>query len=59
MVMQIWGYTKCIMVYVKMVNSKLQKRSLFHLFFEGITLRILQMFANPNPNPLLNLRLLV
>ena len=50
------------MVYLqnKMVNSKLQKRSLFHFFFESVTLRILQMFGNPNPNPnpLLNLPLL-
>ena len=48
------------MVYLQMVNSKLQKRSLFRcFFFEGVTLLILQMFGNPKPNPLLNLRLLV
>ena len=48
------------MVYLQMVNSNLEKQSLFRFFFfEGVTLRILQMFGNPNPNPLLNLRLLV
>ena len=47
------------MVHLQMVNSNLEKQSLFRFFFEGVTLRILQMFANPNPNPLLNLRLLV
>ena len=39
------------MVYLQMVDSKLQKRSLFHFFWgggagAGVTLRILQMFAN-------------
>ena len=57
------GYTRCIMVYVKMVNGKLQKwsfiLSFFLFFFEDVPLRTFHVLGNPNPNPVLNLRLLV
>ena len=60
--MQIFGgYTRCIMVYVQTVNGKLQKWSFFlsFFFFEDVSLRTLHMLGNPNPNPVLNLHLLV